>query len=84
MIVQVRGIIEGKHIELEHETSLPFGSQIVVNIESQPLPIEEKRSLVDSLCGAWAGDSSLSTIFAGIEQQRSAAMPREVNFNAAS
>jgi len=72
MIMQVRGIIEGKHIELEHETNLPFGSQIVVNIESQPLSIEEKRSLVDSLCGAWAGDSSLSTIFAWLTDARTA------------
>jgi hypothetical protein len=50
----------------------------------QPLSLDEKREWVDRLCGAWAGDSSLKTIFAEIERQRALAVPREVDFDAAA
>jgi len=84
MALQIRGTIKGKRIELERETGLPSGSSVVVKIEPKPLDLEEKRSLVDSLCGTWADDSSLSVIFAEIEQRRAMILPREVNFHVAS
>jgi len=83
MVLQIRGTIEGKRIELERETGLPPGSSVMVKIEPKPLDLEEKRHLVDLLCGAWAEDSSLKVIFTEIEQRRAMTLPREVNFYAA-
>lgn len=48
------------------------------------MTLEEKRQMVDFLCGAWADDVSLKPIFAEIERQRTITMPREVNFQVAS
>lgn len=84
MLVTVQGTIRGKQIELERETGLPAGSIVTVNIQPRPLSLEEKRRLVDLLCGAWAGDATIPSIFAEIEQQRHTATPREVNFDVAS
>jgi hypothetical protein len=84
MVAQLQGVIHGKQIELEHETGLPYGSSVTVRIQPKPLSLEEKRRLVDTLCGVWADDSSLKSIFAEIEQQRALTTPREVNFHVAS
>ena len=84
MVLQLRGIIKGKQIELEHETGLPSGSVVVVRVEPKQLPLEEKRRLVDVLSGIWADDNSLITLFAEIEKLRDITPPREVNFDAAS
>ncbi len=70
MTLQVLGRIDGKRIELEQETGLPSGAQILVVIHPPPLSLTEKRDLVDVLCGAWAEDASLGPIFTEIEQQR--------------
>jgi len=82
--LQLRGIVHGKQIELEHETGLPAGSPIVVNLQPRPLTLEERRGLVDVLRGAWADDTSLASIFEEIERQRTLRVPRDVDFNAAS
>jgi hypothetical protein len=84
MVLQLHGIIKGKQIELERETGLPSGSAVVVRVEPKRLPLEEKRRLVDALCGVWANDASLKPLFAEIERLRAIASPREVSFNAAS
>lgn len=84
MGVQVQGIIDGKHIELERETGLPPGQAVLVRVEPVLLSPDEKRRLVDELCGAWAGDPSIGTIFAEIEGERSAARPRDVDFDVPS
>lgn len=84
MSVQVQGIIRGRRIELEHETGLPTGSLVTVYLEPNPLTMEEKRHWVDSLCGAWAGDSSIPTIFAEIARRRVNAIAREADFDVAS
>ncbi len=76
--MQMQGIIRGKQIELEREAGFPSGLTVIVNIQPKPLTLEEKRRLVDSLCGAWADDSSLWPIFAEIERQRAITIPREV------
>ena len=68
--MQIHGVINGKHIELEHETGLPSGSNVIVNIQPKSLTLEEKQRLVDSLCGTWAEDDSLKTIFAEFENER--------------
>jgi hypothetical protein len=84
MVLQLHGIVKGKQIELERETGLPSGSVVLVRVEPERLPLEEKRRLVDVIFGAWADDSSLKTVFAEIEKLRAITPPREVNFDAAS
>ena len=84
MVLQLKGIIKGKQIELERETGLPSGSVVVVRVEPKRLPLEEKRRLVDALSGIWADDTNLKTLFAEIERIRNMTPPREVNFDAAS
>ncbi len=87
MFAQMQGIIKGARIELEHETALPYGAAVLVSIMPQPkleLTLEEKRRLTDSLCGTWAGDPSINTIFAEIEHHRTMSTSREVNFDVAS
>jgi hypothetical protein len=79
--INVRGIIHGKRIDLESEPDLPPGVPVLVRIEPQPLSLEEKRNLLDDLCGAWSGDSTIDPIFAEIEQERRQATPREVSFD---
>ena len=83
MQVQLQGVINGKHIELEQEPGLPAGSVVLVSIHAKLPTLEEKRQLVDVLCGAWADDASLGPIFAEIEQQRALTVPREVGFDVA-
>ena len=82
MATQLHGVIHGKRIELERETGLPPGSAVTVYIQLTPLPLGEKRRLADMLCGAWAGDPSLKSIFAEIEQQRATTIPGSSNTSA--
>ena len=84
MLTQIQGIIRGKRIELEREPELPTGSVVLVQIQPKPLTLEEKRRLADALCGAWADDPSIPSVFQEIERQRTLAAPREVSFDAAS
>ncbi len=84
MVMRMQGTIRGKQIELDRETGLPSGSVVTVNIEPRSLTLEEKRRMVDALCGTWAGDASILSIFAEIERQRSITMPRETSFDVAS
>ncbi len=70
MSIQLQGVIKGKYIELEHDTGLPSGSNVVVQIQAKPLSLEEKQQIVDTLSGVWQTDRSLLPIFEEIEQQR--------------
>jgi hypothetical protein len=60
MELQLHGIIDGKHIELEQETGLPAGSPVLVQIQPTPLDLDMQRRLIEALCGAWADDPGLS------------------------
>ena len=80
----VRGIVNGNQIELDSETGLPSGTTVMVTSHTAPLTLEQKRVLVDELCGTWADDSSVQEIFAEIARERHDALPRNVEFDAAS
>ncbi len=82
--MQTQGVIAGKHIELLHETDLPDGLQVIVDIRPDANADDDKKWLINQLCGSWARDDSLATIFMEIEQVRRNAIPREVNFDAPS
>jgi hypothetical protein len=83
MGMQVQGVVYGKQIELDHETGLPQGAVVIVNIQPVSLTLEEKRRLVDSLCGVWKNDASIPSVFAEIERQRAMTVPRRVDFDVA-
>ena len=78
--MHAQGIINGKYIELDQEIRLPKGSIVEVEIKPKALTLEEKRKLVDSLCGSWAEDESIKSIFEEIEAKRNMSKLREVNF----
>jgi hypothetical protein len=82
VLMQMQGIIRGRRIELEREPELPTGSVVLVQIQPKPLTLEEKRRLADALCGAWADDPSIPSVFEEIERQRMVTVPREVVFDA--
>ncbi len=70
MIVELKGTICAKRIDLEKETGIPAGSVVTVSITTKPVSLDEKRHLIDMLRGAWSGDFSIPSIFADIERQR--------------
>ena len=80
MLQQLRGVINGKHIELDEEAGLPDGAMVIVSIQPHQLSLDEKRKMVDELCGAWVADTSVSAIFREIEQRRVVTEPRKVDF----
>ena len=84
MEMQLHGVIDGKHIELEKETGLPAGSPVLVQIQSATLDQDAQQHVIDALCGAWADDPSLADIFADIQRQRAQATPRDVDYDAPS
>jgi len=81
--MQLQGIIDGNRIKLFDEIHLPDGLPVIVDIRIKPFSLEEKRRLIDKLCGSWSGDNSLKRIFNEIENFRTG-RPREVNFDEAS
>jgi hypothetical protein len=84
MEMQLHGIIDGKHIELEEETGLPAGSAVIVQIQPSGTDLAIRRHMIEALCGAWADDPSIAAIFADIERQRDQATPRDFDFDAPS
>ena len=82
--MQVQGVIHGQHVMLSRATGLPNGSAVMVAIRRMSLSLEEKRALIDRLCGAWAQDDSLSRIFEEIAAERHQSLAREVNFDVAA
>jgi hypothetical protein len=82
--MQVQGIVIGNYIKLLRETDFPDGQPVTVNIRPDSFSLEEKRRLLDELCGSWTDDSSIDPIFKEIEQHRRDSTPRKVNFDASS
>jgi hypothetical protein len=81
MSTQVNGIIHGDWIELEHSPGgLPEGARVLVDLSLRE-PVENPHQLIDNLCGAWADDSSLTTIFDQIAANRRHAGARPVSFD---
>ncbi len=43
--------------------------------------LEEKKNIIESLCGSWADDNSINAIIKEIDLQRHAYLGRKVNFD---
>ncbi len=79
VLMEIRG---KKFVLLKHED---FSEYLLRDTEKpKALPLEEKRTLTQKLCGSWAGDESLKPIFDEIEIRRHTGIPREVKFDEAS
>jgi hypothetical protein len=79
MRVVAEGILRGKTVELEAETGLPEGLHVRVIVESEAMPLEERRHRMMALCGVWSQDENLGGIFDAIERERDETMPRTVD-----
>ncbi len=82
--MHVQGIIKGKYIELSHQTGIPDGMTIVMDIRLLKPTFQEQQKLVDKLCGTWTNDQSINTIFKEIDEQRHRSLPRHITFELSS
>jgi len=83
MRISIGGILKGSVVELEKETGLPHGAHVRVTLETDFPNLEQRQQMADELCGAWAADESVESIFQAIEQSRLRATPREVDYDVA-
>lgn len=81
MVLRINGVVHGRRVELERETGLPDGANVTVSIESDPLPLKERRRRMRALCGAWSADESLHAVFAELAHERSVRAPREIDLD---
>lgn len=81
MTITLKGKIEKHAIKLPEWVYIPDGAEVRVKIETE-MTKEEKRSLAKNLCGAWADDPSIDSIFEEIEKERHKYPGREINLNA--
>ncbi len=84
MILNLNGIIHGKRIDLEKDIGLPPGTQVTVQLESNPVSVADFKNSILQLCGAWQ-DESLDSIFEEILKERETRPVRSVpDFDAPS
>lgn len=81
MTITLKSKIEKHSIKLPEWVQIPDGAEIRVKIETE-MTKEEKRSLAENFCGAWADDPSIDSIFEEIERKRHRYSGREINLNA--
>lgn len=75
MTITFKGEIEDHTIQLPQWVHLSDGTRVIITIEpeiseGEEISKEEKRNLAESLCGAWADDPSIDSIFEEIEKER--------------
>lgn len=72
-----------KEIELLSPESLDEVNNFVSILLSRKkkISLDEKRNIIESLCGSWADDKSIDAIFKEIELQRHAYSGRKVDFD---
>lgn len=71
-------VIEHGMIKLPKSLRLPDGLRIVVNIEPSKKVAQRKKMLSD-LAGGWRNDTSISSIFSEIAEERSSYFGRDVS-----
>lgn len=70
MRIVTAGILHGDVVELDEKVTLPNGAYVQVTLEPRALSLDQKRKLALELCGAWASDKSLDSVFRTIELDR--------------
>ncbi len=69
MTITLKGKIEKHSIKLPEWVRISDGTEVTVRIETE-MTKEEKRILAANLCGTWADDPSIDSIFEEIEKER--------------
>ena len=69
MTITLRGAIEQHSIKLPDWVHIPEGTKVKVSIETE-ISKEDKKTLAKKLCGTWASDPSIDSIFEEIEKER--------------
>lgn len=77
------GILHGRQIDLEHETGLPEGTRVAVQIEPEPSSAEYRERLLISLFGSMKDDPTFGEAVKKIVDQRRLGVLRDVNFDVA-
>jgi hypothetical protein len=84
--MKVKGIKQGKTIELLEDINIPNGTEITVEIDidnaktspdTGSLSERERLKKLNQLFGIWRNQSDLDEIFAEIDQERHADIGRE-------
>lgn len=84
MILRLNGTINGNRVELECDPGVPPGSPVIVEVDTAPLSVEERRRRIEESCGVWKDDEEIRLIFEEILAARRSSTPREVNLDALS
>jgi hypothetical protein len=82
LILRLNGTIDGNRVELERDPGLPPGSRVIVEVDTAPLSVEERRRRIEESCGVWKDDEEIRLIFEEILAARRSSIPREVSFDA--
>lgn len=83
MEITLKSEIEKHGIKLPEWVRIPDGTKVKVRIETEIVK-EEKRKLAEGLCGSWAADNSIDSIFEEIEKERHRYFGRDVNLDASN
>jgi hypothetical protein len=82
MVVRTTGIVRENGIELTGPLpDLPSGTPVSVVVTPAHVDDAERHRLIDALCGAWAEDSSLQSIFDELATARAAVASRAADFD---
>lgn len=82
MHVKANGVLRGDRIELDHPVKdLPDGSLVSLVLSPRGVSINERRRLIDELCGTWSSDASLAPIFEKITKDRGDSLGRPINLD---
>ena len=81
--MKVKGIIQGKSIQLSEAVSVPDGTEVMVEIPDRSLnqKIDQWQKLQEVI-GAWKDDPEIEQIFTEIDRERHAYRGRDIDFNA--
>jgi hypothetical protein len=78
--MKVKGIIQGKTIQLSEEITAPDDTEVIVEIPDHFLTNEiEQWQQLQQVAGAWKDDPEIEEIFAEIDRERHADRGRDLN-----
>jgi len=66
----LRGIVDGKCIELEHPLSIPDGSEIELVVKRTPISTEQRKQRLEAIFGSCEQDSEDLDDFLGWNREQ--------------
>lgn len=81
--MKVKGIIQGKTIQLSEEVTAPDGTEVMIEIPDRSFSNQtEQWQQLQQVIGAWKDDPEIEEIFAEIDRERHADRGRDIDFKA--